>query len=400
MKIHFIISIFAICTLTNCSKSEESPSTVKKVSISGFVQKGPFLNGTSITISELNASLGQTGKTFNTQITDNRGSFEVSNIELVSNFVSLKADGFYYNEVLGEQSSSQITLYALSDISDKTTLNTNVLSHLEKARVEYLIGQGLTFRVAKKQAQGEILAIFNIDTPLSHESELLDISQEGNDNAVLLALSAILQGYRTESEFIELLSNISSDIKTDGVLNSASVGSQLINHAVYLNSTKVRRNLEERYTEIGMTANIPDIEIYINNFINNTDFVITKSLIEYPEVGAYGPNILQLDLQTVTYSPNSVYSLTAILAKNMKLKITVTSLDGRWFSCSSTYYSNWLREFLPGGRDVVFTASNSNLTCDQSISISYGFTGQYRIDYYENDSTVPTRSKIVTKYPS
>ena len=393
MNTNLIMSVVAIFILTSCSKSEESSSTIVKDRISGFVQKGPFLNGTSISISELNTNLSQTGKTFNTQITDNRGSFEISNIELVSNFVSLKADGFYYNEVLGEQSSSQITLYALSDISDKTTLNTNVLSHLEKARVENLIGQGLTFRVAKKQAQGEILAIFNIDTPLSHESELLDISQEGNDNAVLLAISAILQGYRTESEFIELLSNISSDISTDGVLNSASLGSQLINHAVYLNSTKIRQNLEERYTEMGIISSIPEIEVYISNFINNTGFAITKSLIEYPAEGAYGPKILQLDLQTVNSWTG--YSVTAILAKNMKLKIMVTSLGGGWFSCSSTYFSNWLREFL--SPNVTFTASGSDLTCDQSISTNFGAFGQYRIDYYENDSTVPTRSKIVTR---
>ena len=137
---------------------------VQKEKISGFVQKGPFISGTSISINELKNDLSQTGKTFNTQILDNKGSFEMNNIELVSNYVSLRADGFYFNEILGERSNSQITLYALSDISDKITMNVNILSHLEKTRVEYLISQGIEFQEAKKQAQTDILDIFKFSS--------------------------------------------------------------------------------------------------------------------------------------------------------------------------------------------------------------------------------------------
>jgi hypothetical protein len=43
--------------------------------------------------------------------------------------------------------------------------------------------------------------------------DLLDTSQTGEDNAILLAISLIIQGFRTESELTDLLANISTDIR-------------------------------------------------------------------------------------------------------------------------------------------------------------------------------------------
>jgi len=54
--------------------------------IGGHVQKGPFLNGTSLSIYELNENLNQTGRSFNTQITDNSGTFSIQDIELASQY--------------------------------------------------------------------------------------------------------------------------------------------------------------------------------------------------------------------------------------------------------------------------------------------------------------------------
>ena len=74
-------------------------------------------------------------------------------------------------------------------------------------------------------------------------TENLNITQAGDDNAILLAISSILQGYRTESELTEMLSKISEDIKTDGILNDTVVVSDLINHAIYLDTLAIRNNL-------------------------------------------------------------------------------------------------------------------------------------------------------------
>jgi hypothetical protein len=111
----------------------------------------------------------------------------------------------------------------------------NILSHLEKTRVEYLVSQGMDFSEAKTQAQSEVLGIFNMDAAPSESSELLDISMEGNGHAQLLAASVILKGYRSEAEMTELLSEIGTDLREDGTLDNAELGSQWVNHAVFLN---------------------------------------------------------------------------------------------------------------------------------------------------------------------
>ena len=215
--------------------SEPQPEPIVKESISGFVQKGPFAIGTSITVIELDSVLSQSGRNFKTQITNNNGNFKLNNIVLNNSIVEIQADGFYFNEVRGISSDNRLALYAISDLTDKNTINVNVLSTLEKPRIEYLVENGKSFAVAKKQAQKEVLAVFEVEKENIANSEELDISKKGEDNAVLLAASVILQGKRNVAELSELLSKISLDIREDGILNDSTCGSNLINHAKHLN---------------------------------------------------------------------------------------------------------------------------------------------------------------------
>jgi hypothetical protein len=256
----------------SCEKENDNESNLNLDKVSGFVQKGPYLNGTAITISELTDDLTPTGKNFTSQILDNKGTFEIKNVNLTSQYIELKADGFYFNEVTNSNSSAQLTLFALSDLSNKSSLNVNILSNLEKNRVDYLVSNGTTFSEAKTQAQTEILSIFEITKEDIAESEQLDILKSGDDNAILLAVSVILQGYLTVSELSELLANISTDIREDGQLNSQTLGSTLINNARTIKLDEVRDNIESRCEELGLNTTIPDFEKYVKQFIDNTEF--------------------------------------------------------------------------------------------------------------------------------
>ncbi len=326
-KIIFTISFFTLFILLflNCER-DDSGSTSQFRDVTGHAQKGPFINGSSVTVFDLREDLTATGKSYNAQITDNKGTFELKNVELSSNYASLRADGFYFNEVSGEQSAAQITLYALADISGREDINVNLLTHLEKSRVEYLMTKGESFSSAKSKAQKEILAIFNMEKAGIKNSEELDISGAGEDNGILLAISAILQGYRQESQLTELLSNIINDITEDGQLDDASIGSALINHAINLDTIGIRSNLVERYAEIGAASEIPPFEKYISDFISKTTFVVTESQIEYPATGLYGDNIL-VSADTLFSSENHTsYSLAANLQKGTALKIKITAM--------------------------------------------------------------------------
>ena len=145
------LTILGLLAVSSCTKEK----TGGIFSFSGKVQKGPFVTGTTITVNELNESLGQTGKAFTTSITSDDGSFSLSNIEMESNLALLSGNGFYFNEVIGQLSSAQITLQALADLTDDNTVNINVLTHITKARIETLVAEGKSFSDAKRQAEGE-----------------------------------------------------------------------------------------------------------------------------------------------------------------------------------------------------------------------------------------------------
>ena len=398
------ISILFVLSFSSCQE-DDGPEVITKEKITGYIQKGPFLNGTSISVSELRADFSQTGKVFNSQIKDNQGTFEINNLQLSSPYVELKADGFYFNEVTGETSKSQLTLYALADVRNTNTLNVNVLSTLEKARVENLVTEGLSFADAKKKALNEILTIFSLSKSDIQSSELLDINKSGDDNAILLAISAILQGYRSEAELSELLANLSADISTDGKLDSESLGTALISHAKFLNTAKVRENLEKRYQAIGATAHIPDFEKYIAQFKEKTSF-IPVSLITYPETVDGVLNILnENNTSFISYKTDfgRHYRFSASTKKNMSLKIKMefisggpSAFGGYWAfqlesdtNWKSAIYDNQLNSQY---FEVIETGKLSTL----KVFFMSGLDTKIRISYFENNDLVATRTRIIT----
>ena len=277
-------------SLVSCQDDEEV-STGNKVTrdLQGYVQKGPFINGTAITVSELNQQLVATGKNFTTQIIDNKGAFSLKNVELASNFVQLMAEGFYFDEVRGEKSAAQLTLFALADVSNVSSVNVNLLSHLEKDRVTYLMQEEeQSFATAKQQAQREILTIFGIEKTDMATSELLDISQDGDDNAILLAISAVLQGNNTVAELSELLADVITDIREDGVLNSESTQQKIRANAMSLTLPDIRQHLEVRYEELGVEAIIPNFEQYVDS---DGDGFLNKDEDDTPDDFAFEPQV-------------------------------------------------------------------------------------------------------------
>ncbi len=245
--------------------NEEEPQLFKK-DLSGHAEKGPYTIGSSVLISELNASLEQTGKTFTTQINDNSGSFDFGEIALQSKFVEFNANGYYFDEVKGELSAGPLNLYALADISDASTVNVNILTHLERPRVQFLVKNNNTFEEAKKIAQSEILALFGLNATELASSETLDISGEGEGNGILLALSIILQHDLSVAQLTEQLAAISNDLKEDGTVD-ASVIANLRTASLTLDLEEIRLNLIDRYSEIGSSITVPSFEQYVNKFL-------------------------------------------------------------------------------------------------------------------------------------
>jgi hypothetical protein len=279
------ISLMIVVTCINgCQKDDDLKS--KQYSVTGLVQKGPFINGTSISLQELTASLSQTGKNFATQVNDNTGSFGIDDITLVSSYVYLTASGYYFDEVKGSISSTTLDLGAISDISNLETVNVNLLTHLEKSRVEYLVDQASSFSDAKTTAQTEVLAAFGLSPGQLNNSELLNISSNDNGGAVLLAVSVILQGNRSVGELSELLAEMTNDIKEDGTLDNATLNS-LRSSTKVLDLANIRSNLEQRYDDLGSTVSIPDFESYVNSFLAFTGEPPVSSTAAATDIGGF-----------------------------------------------------------------------------------------------------------------
>ena len=386
-----MIILFAFCACEEVPDYHPPKQNIFE-EVSGQVQKGPFLNGTSITVSELDVKLKPTGKNYYSDVFDKRGTFHIDNMELSSPFVRLQANGFYFNEVTGKPSSAQLSLLGLGNLTSSSTVNVNIFTHLEKKRVEYLISKGYSFDDAKKQAQQEVLAIFEVQKEDIKSSENLDISREGDDNAILLAASVIAQGLRTEAELTELLANISSDIREDGVLNSSSSGSMLINDIKLIDLAQVRQKLEERYTDAGAEAIVPEFEKYVAHFIDLNGYEVTKT-VEYPEMGSDGYlNILSADREKFS----RINNFTAILPKGTSLKVVMTSTGGTPF-WGILHEENTGWTFSPHdtyNKSQVFQSTETDRTIELTILLDR--SGTAKLEIYENGAAEPTRIKHIS----
>ena len=296
--------------------------------IEGYAQKGPYIAGTQIQMRELNENLGQTGSQFSTQIENDQGYFSIEDITLESQYVEFSGIGFYFNEVSGEISSANLSLQTLSDVNNTTSININILSHLEKKRVEHLFTEGnMDFSQAKTQAVNEIFNIFCMSSVNNVASEDLNLLSGGDLNGRLLAISLILQGQLSVGQLSELLYDIGSDIETDGVLNNNNTLNQLKNSAAQLadNQTgvgfyQINYNIQQRMNALEVTDYIiPDFEDYIISFLEcNSDAPVINDYVEVHDITYDSVEIRSWvtansseTTVTLEYGPTEAYEFTA-----------------------------------------------------------------------------------------
>jgi len=378
---------------------EETGEMFEITSLKGTSQKGPYLIGSAITIFELEQDLSPTGKSFAEEIEDNLGSFELNNLSLASSFVELRASGFYYNEVTGENSEAQLNLSALVDLENKEAININILTTLEKRRVEYLIANGSTFVEAKKQALSEVLKIFEVDNANIPEAALLNIAQTGEGNAILLAISAIIQGNNSVAVVSEIISKISKDIEEDGILDDALVCNQLSTAGSFVNPQTIRQNLESWYSTSGSTTTIPDFETYLTQFVQNTPCAVESNII-YPQEGFNGLNLLAVD--NTSFQAGTKYSMRAILEKGTSLRVRI--VGNNWSREIGQGDTGWMVGDWDAGREdidrgVPFTSARTgsiDFKINLTLPIQGGlYTDEIKFEIYENGSNSPSRTKVI-----
>ena len=235
--------------------------------VAGVSQKGPFVTGSAVTVQELDGiTLKQTGKSFKGTIKSDKGDFAIKDINLQSQYAILEASGYYRDEISGKKSSGTVTLRALTDLSNRKTVNINLLTHLEYERVMYLVTEKKkSIAEAKEQSEKEILATFGIEGDFA-ESEDLNIFKSGDGNAALLAVSVLMQSDVDVAGLTERMGEFSIALAEGGSWDDADTKTAIADWAsdVDLKGTiaNVRKNIENwKYAD-----SVPAFEKYVTNF--------------------------------------------------------------------------------------------------------------------------------------
>ena len=276
MMLNRILPIFTLgvlfwgCTGDNVaggSSGDAGVVAVKDWEVAGVSQKGPFVTGSAVTVQELDGiTLKQTGKSFKGSIKSDKGDFAIKDINLESQYAILEASGYYRDEITGKKSSGTVTLRALTDLSNRKTVNINLLTHLEYERVSYLVTEKkMPIAEAKSQAESEILAAFNIAGDFA-ESEDLNILESGDGNAALLALSVLMQADADVAGLTERMGEFSIAIAEGGtwddVDTKAAIADWVCDADLKGTLANVRKNIEGwKYTD-----SVPAFEKYVTNF--------------------------------------------------------------------------------------------------------------------------------------
>ena len=371
------IYLLSIILLFSCGKDDEgkkdkketTEEVIEKTKISGFVEKGPFVSGSTLTANELDKDLSQTGKTFTAVIKNNLGEFEIKNLKLKSPYVQLSVDGFFFNEISGGLSTSKITLYAISNVKDRNSVNVNILTHIQKPRMEKLMKDGKTFAEAKAQSLIEIGKSFYLSEKQLKGIKPEDIKLTGTDEAsmILLALSAIILEGKTEAELTQFLAQYSDDLADNGVLDEEKIKKTISESSYRLSKwdkdgkrhiDKIREKIVAYYKKLGKKITIGDFGKYIDHN-KNGDLSDYKTL---------KPDLLEW---TAGWRDDKAYK-AKIDHKTNKINIDVNSADfktkvtlsaGVSISPDPNKVDDWTKE-------VSFTLSKGSITNTYKVKVT------------------------------
>lgn len=87
----------------SCNTEDNLSNGQNTVVISGNIQKGPFIKGSSVTGYALDDNLDALGLVYPTLTLDDMGYFQIGNIS--SNYIDITVKGKYYSESKGEVSN-------------------------------------------------------------------------------------------------------------------------------------------------------------------------------------------------------------------------------------------------------------------------------------------------------
>ena len=264
-------SVFFKCDSVKWEPETADGYIVKNASILGAAQKGPFKFGSPLTLREVllhDDTLTYTGREYIDEISSNKGDFVIPKVNLVYPYAVLEVRGLWRNEVTGEWSKDSMTLRALTDLTSRTEVNINLLTHLEYDRAVQLVNKGYSMFAAKKQAEYEIMTAFGFATTVEYSEDLKTFvpstSTNHDVNATLMAISLLFIGDRSEAEILKAIGDFKQDVGADGEWNDAQTKADMADWAEGFDGGSVRANVKS-----WNILDIPAYENYLTIYWNN-----------------------------------------------------------------------------------------------------------------------------------
>ena len=264
-------SVFFKCDSVKWVPETADGYIVKNASILGAAQKGPFKFDSPLTLREVllhDDALTYTGREYIDEISSNKGDFVIPKVNLVYPYAVLEVRGLWRNEVSGEYSKDSMTLRVLTDLTSRSEVNINLLTHLEYDRAARLVNNGYSVYAAKKQADYEIMTAFGFATSVEYSEDLktfVPSTSEGSGrNATLMAISLLFIGDRSEAEIQKAIADFKQDMAGDGEWNDAQTKADMADWAEGFDGGSVRANVKS-----WNILDIPAYENYLTIYWNN-----------------------------------------------------------------------------------------------------------------------------------
>lgn len=279
-----------VLALAACSAPSSEPAQAVPVTLTGAVQKGPFVLGSSVTVTPATATApaivkdtdssaalaagdvpaAASGQVFRTATSDDRGEFSLS--LAYQGPALIEATGYYYNEAVGELSGAPLTLRALTSVGESNaTTYVNLITHLTYQRVQGLMAGGTSFAEASAQAESELQSELGFGTATRSASELNLEGGDDADNAYLFAVSTVFAQTAyvdahneycsncLDGKMQELVNTAAANFATDGTLPD-DTKAKLTAARLTIDNAKIEAGLADRLVKTGSTATVPDLD--------------------------------------------------------------------------------------------------------------------------------------------
>ncbi len=300
-KIWFLAAISVL--LISCGKDPQGGDEGKETkevqcNLKGYAQKGQFIKGSQVTAFAVGADMVATGESFPANISDDLGTFAITG-KTEAPYLELRAEGYYFNEVTGEVSSSPMYLEAFVKSND-TAANINLFTTIIRPRVKKLIAGGTTYEKAVEQAQKELLSSkYVTDMGFSgsvNAFDELDITGQSDADGILLALACKVLNQRTASQVTTLVQELASELEGEGKISYM----EMVNSGFEVQPFSVMSNMANYYAvkKLNITT-IPPFHKYFGEQYQKPFLIVENGYSDsfFPTVPTpyernYGYNIL------------------------------------------------------------------------------------------------------------